>query len=160
MGAEPDYVGKVISRNFERLVRLRRKRQQSVSSFLGIILGLTGAFAFSIAASFQVAVSINELFGKLEVPTEYIGDVIHVIPPSGMEFLTYVMLGLMVTHSLLSALAVKFADGGHIGGAMYYFVILLWVFAVGMYIGQIMMAKMMGVGSYEVVLHLLRGGGI
>ncbi|WP_048151286.1 archaellar assembly protein FlaJ [Palaeococcus ferrophilus] len=158
MGAEPDYVGKVISRNFERLVRLRRKRQQSVSSFLGIILGLTGAFAFSIAASFQVAVSINDLFGRLEVPSEYIGDIIHVIPPTGMEFLTWVMLGLMVIHSLLSALAVKFADGGNVLGALYYFAVFLWVFAIGMYVGQTMMAKMMGVGGGEMAMLLMGGG--
>ncbi|AEH24912.1 archaellar assembly protein FlaJ [Pyrococcus yayanosii] len=155
LGAEPDYVGKVISRNFERLVRLRRKRQQSVSNFLGIILGLTGAFAFSIAASFQVAVSINDLFGKLEVPTEYIGDIIHVIPPSGMAMLSLVMLVLMVTHSLLSAMAIKVADGGHILGSLYYFVILLWVFAAGMYLGQHLMAKFMNLGGGEAILWLL-----
>lgn len=93
MGAEPDYVGLVISRNFERLVRLRRKRQQSISSFVGIIYGLTGgAFAFSLAASFQVAVSITQMFSQMNISTEYIGELIHVIPPSGMRFLAYLML--------------------------------------------------------------------
>ena len=155
LGAEPDYVGKVISRNFERLVRLRRKRQQSVSSFIGIILGLTGAFAFALAASFQVAVSINDLFSKLQVPTEYIGDIIHVIPPSGMQLLTISMLVMMIAHSLLSAMAIKIADGGHILGSLYYFVILLWVFATGMYVGQELMAKFMQLGSSKLALLLM-----
>lgn len=155
MGAEPDYVGKVISRNFERLVRLRRKRQQSLDSFIGIIYGLTAAFAFSLAASFQVAVSINGLFGQLQVPSEYIGDVIHIIPPAGMRFVMYIMLALMVLHSLLSALAIKIADGGHLGMSLYYFVILLWIFAIGMYLGQKLMAKMMGVGGMEEAAQLI-----
>ncbi|WP_457752875.1 archaellar assembly protein FlaJ [Thermococcus sp.] len=155
MGAEPDYVGKVISRNFERLVRLRRKRQQSMASFIGIIYGLTGAFAFSLAASFQVAVSINNLFGKLQVPSEYIGDIIHVIPPTGMRFVLYIMLALMVLHSLLSALSIKIADGGHLGMSLYYFVILLWIFAVGMYLGQRLMARMMGMGEVSQIIALL-----
>ncbi|NJE08877.1 archaellar assembly protein FlaJ [Thermococcus sp. M39] len=155
MGAEPDYVGKVISRNFERLVRLRRKRQQSLASFIGIIYGLTAAFAFALAASFQVAVSINELFGQLQVPSEYIGDVIHIIPPTGMRFIMYIMLALMVLHSLLSALAIKIADGGHLGMSLYYFVILLWIFATGMYLGQKLMAKMMGVGGMEEAAQLI-----
>ncbi|AFK22203.1 archaellar assembly protein FlaJ [Pyrococcus sp. ST04] len=157
LGAEPDYVGKVISRNFERLVRLRRKRQQSVSNFIGIILGLTGAFAFSLAASFQVAVSINDLFSRLQIPTEYIGDIIHVIPPSGMQLLTISMLVMMVAHSLLSAMAIKIADGGHILGSLYYFVILLWVFAAGMYVGQSLMARFMSLGGGEMIIHLLGG---
>ena len=158
MGAEPDYVGLIISRNFERLVRLRRKRQQSIASFVGIIYGLTGAFAFSLAASFQVAVSISDMFSRMQIPTEYIGDIIHVIPPSGMRFLMYLMLALMVLHSLLSSLVIKIADGGHILGTARYFVIMAWIFAAGMYLGQTLMAKMMGVGSGEtaqIILHML-----
>ena len=157
MGAEPDYVGLVISRNFERLVRLRRKRQQSIASFVGIIYGLTGAFAFSFAASFQVAVSISQLFAQMNIPTDYIGDIIHVIPPSGIAFLMYLMLAMMVMHSLLSAMVIKLADGGHILGTARYFVILAWIFAVGMYLGQVLMAKMMNVGggTTQLFLHLL-----
>ncbi|NJF24900.1 archaellar assembly protein FlaJ [Thermococcus sp. Bubb.Bath] len=147
MGAEPDYVGLVISRNFERLVRLRRKRQQSMGSFVGIIYGLTAAFAFSLAASFQVADSINTLFGQLNIPTEYIGDIIHVIPPAGMSFVMYIMLTIMIIHSLLSALSIKTADGGSLYVSLRYFVILLWIFAVGMYAGIILMKKMMGMGG-------------
>ncbi|WP_048147051.1 archaellar assembly protein FlaJ [Pyrococcus abyssi] len=155
LGAEPDYVGKVISRNFERLVRLRRKRVQSVSNFIGIILGLTGAFAFSLAASFQVAVAINDIFSKFQVPTEYIGEIIHIIPPSGMKLLDLSLLLIMIVHSLLSALAIKVADGGNLLGSLYYFVILLWVFAFGMYIGQTLMARFMSVGEGGMILHLL-----
>jgi len=156
LGAEPDYVGKVISRNFERLVRLRRKRQQSVASFIGIIYGITGAFAFSVASSFQVAISISELFGRMQVSLEYIGDIIHVIEPSGLVFLTGIMLLLMIIHSLVSAITIKLADGGHIGISLYYFVILLWIFAVGMFIGQTLMERMMGLGS-GILLVLLEG---
>jgi len=156
LGAEPDYVGKVISRNFERLVRLRRKRQQSLASFIGIIYGITGAFAFSVASSFQVAISISELFGRMQVSLEYIGDIIHVIEPSGLVFLTGIMLLLMIIHSLVSAITIKLADGGHIGISLYYFVILLWIFAVGMFIGQTLMERMMGLGS-GILLVLLGG---
>ncbi|AMQ18328.1 archaellar assembly protein FlaJ [Thermococcus peptonophilus] len=149
MGAEPDYVGLVISRNFERIVRLRRKRQQSIASFIGIIYGLTGAFAFALAASFQVAVSINNLFSQMDLgaASNYIGDIIHVIPPTGMTFLMYIMLTMMILHSLLSSLVIKLADGGHVLGSARYFVILAWIFAVGMYLGQTLMARMMGTGG-------------
>ncbi|WP_457742114.1 archaellar assembly protein FlaJ [Thermococcus sp.] len=160
MGAEPDYVGLIISRNFERLVRLRRKRQQSIASFIGIIYGLTGAFAFSLAASFQVAASISQMFSKmnLNLANNYIGNLIHVIPPSGMTFLVYIMLVLMVLHSLLASMVIKLADGGHLLGASRYFVILVWIFAAGMYLGQSLMARMMnlgGGGTTELIAYLL-----
>ncbi|AEC52100.1 flagellar assembly protein J [Pyrococcus sp. NA2] len=159
LGAEPDYVGKVISRNFERLVRLRRKRIQSVSNFIGIILGLSGAFAFSLAASFQVAVTINSIFSKFQVPSQYIGEIIHLIPPSGIRLLDISLLLIMILHSLLSALAIKIADGGNLLASLYYFVILLWVFAFGMYIGQVLMARFMSVGGGGLILHFLGGFG-
>lgn len=164
MGAEPDYVGLIISRNFERIVRLRRKRQQSIASFIGIIYGLTGAFAFALAASFQVAVSISQLFSQMnmELANQYIGDIIHVIPPSGITFLMYIMLAMMVIHSLLASAVIKLADGGHILGSARYFVILAWIFAVGMYLGQTLMEKMMGLGagSAEIVAYLLNLAGV
>ncbi|ASJ11157.1 flagellar assembly protein FlaJ [Thermococcus sp. P6] len=160
LGAEPDYVGKVISRNFERMVRMRRKRSQSVASFIGVIYGLTGAFAFTLASSFQVAVSIGEIFGKMEVPSEYIGSLIHVIEPAGLVLLTAMMLLLMVIHSLISSLVIKFSDGGNLLATLYYFVILIWIFAVGMYFGQMLMAKMLKFGASEVFLLVLKGGSV
>lgn len=61
----------------------------------------------------------------------------------------------MIVHSLLSALAIKVADGGNLLASLYYFVILLWVFAIGMYIGQVLMSKFMSVGGGSLILFLL-----
>ncbi|WP_324736308.1 archaellar assembly protein FlaJ [Thermococcus sp. SY098] len=143
LGAEPDYVGMVISRNFERLVRLRRKRQQNVASFKGVIYGITGAFAFSVAAAFQVAVYMNYLFSNIQVSGEFLQSIIFVPSSSGLRLTSYILVAILLLHAFLSSFSIKLADGGHLGISIYHFVILTWIAALSMYIGELAMKKMM-----------------
>ncbi|MCD6373704.1 MAG: archaellar assembly protein FlaJ [Thermococcus sp.] len=152
LGAEPDYVGVVISRNFERLVRLRRKRAQSVASFKGVIYGITGAFAFSVAAAFQVSVYMNMLFSNLEIQGDFLQNIIFVPSKSGLELTDYILMVILVVHCLLSAISIKLADGGHMGITVYYFVVLLWLAALGQYLGSVVMGKMMTFSSLTGVV--------
>ncbi|ASJ13792.1 archaellar assembly protein FlaJ [Thermococcus radiotolerans] len=152
LGAEPDYVGMVISRNFERLVRLRRKRAQTVASFRGVIYGITGAFAFSVAAAFQVSVYMNKLFSNLTIQGDFLQNIIFVPSKSGLEMTDYILMVILIIHCLLSALSIKFADGGHIGITVYYFVVLVWLAALGQYLGTVVMGKMMTFSSLTGVV--------
>ncbi len=147
MGADPEYVGMVISRNFERLVRLRRKRAQTVASFRGVIYGITGAFAFSVAAAFGVAVYMNKIFSNMNLPADFLQNVIFVPSKSGLELTEYILVAILVAHTLISAMSIKFADGGHVGSTVYYFVVLLWIAALGEYLGTIIMSRLVTFSS-------------
>ncbi len=143
LGAEPDYVGMVISRNFERLIRLRRKRQQNVSSFKGVIYGITGAFAFSVAAAFQVTIYMNQLFSNIKIPGEFLQNVIFIPSSSGLQLTGYILTAILLLHAFLSSFSIKLADGGHMGVSIYHFIILTWIAALALYIGQVIMGRMM-----------------
>lgn len=69
------------------------------------------------------------------VVVNYIGDIIYVIFLIGMIFLMYIMLMMMVFYLLFLVLVIKLVDGGYILGFVKYFVILVWIFVVGMYFG-------------------------
>ncbi|ALV62784.1 Flagella-related protein FlaJ [Thermococcus sp. 2319x1] len=157
LGADPDYVGRVISNNFERLLRLRRKRKQSVASFKGVIYGVTGAFAFSVAAAFQVAVYMTHLFSNIQLPGEFIQDILFIPSARGLQLTNYILISILLLHSLLSAFSIKIADGGHLGIALYYFVILTWMSAIGLYLGEFVMGKMM---SFSGLILPLMGVGL
>ncbi len=143
LGAEPDYVGMVISRNFERLIRLRRKRGQNVASFKGVVYGITGAFAFSVAAAFQVTFYMNQLFSNINMPGEFLQNVISIPSSSGLQTTGYILTAILLLHAFLSSFSIKLADGGHLGISIYHFVILTWISALGFYIGGVVMGKMM-----------------
>ncbi|NPA47343.1 MAG: archaellar assembly protein FlaJ [Thermococci archaeon] len=143
LGADPDYVGIVLSRNFERLVRLRRKRQQNVSSFKGVIYGITGAFAFSVAAAFQVAVYMSHLFTSVSIQSAFLSGLLTMPSPASIELMGYLLAAVLLVHTALSSLVLKIADGGHPSMALYYFVILLWLAGIGQYLGNTLMSKVM-----------------
>ncbi len=147
LGADPEYVGMVISRNFERLIRLRRKRAQNVASFRGVIYGITGAFAFSVAAAFEVALYMNKLFSNMPIQGGFLKNIIFVPSASGLEITSYIIGAILIIHSLMSAVSIKLADGGHIGVSIYYFVVLMWLSAMGQYIGSMIMGRMMTFSS-------------
>jgi len=152
MGADPDYVGTVISRNFERLVRLRRKRAQTVAGFRGVIYGITGAFAFSVAAAFQVTVYMNKIFSNISIPGDFLSNIIFIPSTSGLALTNYILIAILIMHAFISALSIKFADGGHVGITIYYFVVLVWLVALGQYFGNMIMSKMMTFSSLTWVL--------
>ncbi|WP_297439376.1 archaellar assembly protein FlaJ [Thermococcus sp.] len=155
LGADPEYVGMVISRNFERLIRLRRKRAQNVASFRGVIYGITGAFAFSVAAAFEVALYMNKLFSNMPIQGDFLKNIIFVPSASGLEITSYIIGAILIIHSAMSAVSIKLADGGHLGVSIYYFVVLMWLSAIGQYIGSVMMERMMTFSSsvLGVLLH-------
>jgi len=133
----------VISENFERLVRLRGKRRQNVSSFKGIIYGITGAFAFSVSSAFQVATYMTHLFSNWPTTAGFLQSTIFVPSPSGLQLTSYILVAILLLHSLLSSLSVKLADGGHLGITLHQFVVLVWISAISMYLGGFIMGKMM-----------------
>ncbi len=143
LGADPEYVGLVLSRNFERLVRLRRKRKQNVSSFKGVIYGITGAFAFSVAAAFQVAIYMTHLFSGVSFQSAFLNGLLHMPSESSLTLMGYLLAGVLLVHSVLSAIVLKIADGGHPSIAIYYFIILLWLAGVGQYLGNLLMGRVM-----------------
>lgn len=156
LGADPEYVGLVISRNFERLIRLRRKRVQSVSSFKGVIFGVTGAFAFSLAASFQVVLYINKVFSDIQTQGGFVTNILFIPSETSLTLTNYMILLMILIHSFVSAIAIKFSDGGHLGAAIYYFVMLTWVSAIGVFLGNYIMTKMIHVGG--LIFPLIWGG--
>lgn len=156
LGADPEYVGLVISRNFERLIRLRRKRVQSVSSFKGVIFGVTGAFAFSLAASFQVVLYINKIFSDIQTQGGFMTNILFMPSETSLTLANYMILLMILIHSLVSAIAIKLSDGGHLGIAIYYFVMLTWISAIGIFLGEYIMSKMIHAGG--LIFPIMWGG--
>ncbi len=149
LGADPEYVGMVLSRNFERLVRLRRKRQQNVSSFKGVVYGITGAFAFSVAAAFQVSIYMSRMFSGLSIQSGFLSGLLHMPAPASVRVMGYLLAAVILVHVVLSAVVLQIADGGHPSMTLYYFVVLLWLAGLGQYLGNLMMGRIM---SYTVTV--------
>jgi len=110
-------------------VSLRKRRYQSASSLVGVLYGLTGGIGFTLYISIGVVDLMQDMFSTVSIPEGMsMGMVIN--PNIGsIEVLSAMILLIMVAHSLMSALLLRFVDGGHILRASKDFVIMVWVSA-------------------------------
>ncbi|MCD4820797.1 MAG: archaellar assembly protein FlaJ [Methanococcoides sp.] len=129
LGGQPEVIGDMIANNFHRIVSLRKRRYQSASSLVGVLYGLTGGIGFTLYISIGVVDLMQDMFSTVSIPEGMsMGMVIN--PNIGsIEVLSAMILLIMVAHSLMSALLLRFVDGGHILRASKDFVIMVWVSA-------------------------------
>lgn len=130
IGGKPEVIGKIIGDNFMHIVSLRKLRYNSSSSLVGIMYGLTAGVAFTMFLSLSIVEVLNNIFTTAEIPEGM--DIGLYIGMAGMDvaMLTSLLMGMMVLHSILSALLIRVVDGGHFFNTYTHFVGLLWVSSV------------------------------
>lgn len=140
LGGNAEKIGELVSKNFSRLLSLRKLRVQLASSLRGAFYGSLVGFA---AASY-VSAKITEMLAKLfKSPLEslsggqgsYMASVVSSIaPPSTIEIdfgKIAVYIGIMIiVHCVISSLVIKIVDGGNNYAALFDLVVMLWIGAM------------------------------
>ncbi|MFH0817575.1 MAG: type II secretion system F family protein, partial [Candidatus Micrarchaeota archaeon] len=127
MGGRPDTTSEIISKNFMTLQMLRRERYHSTTSFIGIVYGIQAVVAFCLYVSAGVVFYMNDIYSKMEVPSNVINTIITIPSASSMQIVGVLLIMTLVINALLSAIAVRFMDGGHMLNSMIHFVMLVWI---------------------------------
>ncbi len=134
-GARLKAVGRIISRNFLKLVALRKRRYQSAHTLLGLVYGLAVALAFVLFMWLAIANYITDLFGAASVPTG-VSDYYHtvaLIEAAGAfdtGFLAAIIAAVIIVHAAISAIMTRVVGCGHKLGAITHFIALIWLGAV------------------------------
>ena len=127
LGGQPEVIGDMIATNFHRIVTLRKKRYQSASSLVGVMYGLTAGIGFTLYISLGVVDLMQDMFTTVTMPDGMGMGMILNTDIGNMELLSAMVLFIMLAHSLMSALLIRFVDGGHILCSMKDFVIMVWI---------------------------------
>ncbi len=127
MGGRPDTTSEIISKNFMTLQMLRRERYHSTTSFIGIVYGVQAVVAFCLYVSAGVVIYMNDIYSKLDVPSSVLNSIITIPSASSMQIVSVLLIMTLVINALLSAIAVRFMDGGHMLNSMIHFVALVWI---------------------------------
>ena len=133
LGANADKAGSVVADNFDRVIRLRKRRHASVSSYTGVIYGITGGLAFSLAIAFGVLEIINKVFSTFNVSSLNSFGIFVSQPSSSIFTIEAFIVGILLIHSLIAGTALKFADGGKVVHGLHHFVIMTWIVTIVMY---------------------------
>ncbi|MCL5782941.1 MAG: archaellar assembly protein FlaJ [Candidatus Thermoplasmatota archaeon] len=133
LGANADKAGNVVADNFDRVIRLRKRRHASVSSYTGVIYGITGGLAFSLAIAFGVLQIINKVFTTFNVSSLNSFGIFVSQPSSSIFTIEAFIVAILLIHSFIAGTALKFADGGKVVHGLHHFVIMTWIVTIVMY---------------------------
>jgi flagellar protein FlaJ len=146
LGADAEKAGLVVADNFDKVIRLRKRRHSSVSSYVGVIYGITGGLAFSLAISFGVLEIISKVFSSLDVSSLNDFGIFVAQPPSELLIIEMFIVAILFLHSFVAGTALKIADGGRVAHSLHHAVIMIWIVSIVIY------------GTLQVVVLMLGGG--
>lgn len=146
LGGKPEIIGDMIASNFLRIVNLRKKRYQSASSLVGVLYGLTGGIGFTLYISIGVIDLMQDMFTSISMPEGMGMGMIINTEVGSVDLLGAMILLIMVAHSFMSALLIRFVDGGHILRSTTDFVIMVWISAFSAVITTSGVATLLGTG--------------
>ena len=133
LGADAAKAGAVVADNFDRVIRLRKRRHASVSSYIGVLYGITGGLAFSLAISFGVLEIINRVFSTFNISSLNSFGIFVSQPASSILMIEVFLVLILMLHSFIAGTALKFADGGRVIHGLHHFVIMTWIISLVMY---------------------------
>ncbi|AKA49584.1 flagellar assembly protein FlaJ [uncultured archaeon] len=133
LGADAEMAGDIVARNFDRVVRMRRRRHAAAQSYIGVLYGITGGLAFALGISFGVLKIINQIFTTFSTST-LTNFGIFVGQPANSILLIQIFISLILyVHSIIAGLALKIADGGKMIFGVHHAVMMSWIVAVVIY---------------------------
>ncbi|MEM2944618.1 MAG: type II secretion system F family protein [Methanomassiliicoccales archaeon] len=130
-GARPEPTSLFISNNMSRILAVRKKRLILAGNYVGILYGIMVAVSFTLFSTVGIL--------------EYMGNMISsLIPPDAdiMSFgilsaiyeakfavadLTMMVYAVIVVHAAVSSVILVILKGGHLAGAVVYFVSMVWI---------------------------------
>ncbi len=127
MGGKPDTTSEVISKNFMTMQMLRRERYHSTTSFIGLIYGVQAIVAFCLYVSVGVVTYMNNIYTAMNLPQDLVSSILTIPPASSLQYVSLLVIITLVLNALISAIAIRFLDGGHMLNSMIHFVALVWV---------------------------------
>lgn len=145
LGGKPEVIGDIIATNFHKIVTLRKKRVQSASSLVGVLYGLTAGIGFTMYISVGVIDLMQSMFTSVEMPAGMGGMGMVIYTNVGdVKVLSFLVLLIMIAHSLMSALLIRVVDGGHLLSSTLDFVIMVWISGITAVVTQTAIWSLLG----------------
>jgi len=131
LGGKPEVIGDIIGDNVMEINSLRKLRYSSSSSLVGELYGLTGGIAFTMFLSLYIVKMLGEVFSHANIPQGMnVGLSVSAATSVNIDFLTLLIMAMLVGHSFLSSVLIRVVDGGHMFNVYTHFVGMLWVSAI------------------------------
>jgi flagellar protein FlaJ len=126
MGGQPKQLGELISRNMSEVIKLRRQREQSTITLIGVLYGITASASFAFFIGLEVVEILATFSTSLNLANMRFGQLIYA-GVYDIPFIEYLLTLIILFNALLSSLMIRMVDGGHKANAYLHFVVLVWI---------------------------------
>jgi flagellar protein FlaJ len=130
VGGKPAIIGDIISKNFMSILSMRKLRYSSASSLIGVLYGMTAGISATMFLALSIIAMLAKMFSNISIPDIDIGISIATISATNIPLMTTMLMIMMVSHSLMSAMLIRIVDGGHPFNTYTHFVGLVWISAL------------------------------
>lgn len=134
LGGDGLKIGEIISKNFQRLLSMRKLRQQLASGLRGALYGALLGFVTTVYMSTAITQLLAGMFNSAienamaqENMANLVSSILPSMPPIDMAEVNFYIGIIVVIHALISALIIKVVDGGSKYASMFDFVIMIWM---------------------------------
>ncbi|MGE4275171.1 MAG: type II secretion system F family protein [Candidatus Methanomethylophilaceae archaeon] len=147
-GSSPERTSYFISKNMNKFLANRKKRNVFVSSMVGVSYGTMVALAATMWIMYAiidyVGVLVQTMYGGMAsggAASVFMGTIIN--PSYDLSVLSLAVIAILSIHALVSSLNINSMKGGHWFGGALHFSGLIWVgmtctYLVDIFIGMIM----------------------
>ncbi|MCL4358718.1 MAG: archaellar assembly protein FlaJ [Candidatus Thermoplasmatota archaeon] len=133
LGADAAAAGNIVSTNVDKITRLRRRRRLSVNTFTGVIYGITGGLAFSLAISFGILEIIDKVFKQFAISGLATYGIFFSPPSATILSIEIFLFAILYIHAGISGISMKIADGGRKLHGIHHIVIMMWIISIVVY---------------------------
>ncbi|MFO7967869.1 MAG: archaellar assembly protein FlaJ [Archaeoglobaceae archaeon] len=141
-GGVPDKLGKIIAKNVEKIHSLRTHRNQTSTTLVGVLYGITASLSFSLYVGIMVVNMMAESMSSISLETDLSVSSVVTLTQYNIGEVSFLMVLILLIHALLSSVMIKIVDGGHQVNAYFHFVNMMWISAMCAYAVEV------GMGSF------------
>lgn len=134
LGGDGIKISEIISKNFTRLLSLRKLRLQLASGLRGALYGALLGFITTVYMSVAITKLLSSMFDAAlsdaqnqEEMANLVGSIIPSIPAMDMAQVNLYIALIVIIHALISSMIIKMVDGGSKYAALFDFVIMVWI---------------------------------
>lgn len=141
-GGVPDKLGKIIAKNMEKIYSLRTSRNQTSTTLIGVLYGITASLSFSLYVGIMVVNMMAESMSAISLDTDLSVSNVITLAQYNISEVSFLMVLILLIHSMLSSIMIKIVDGGHQVNAYFHFVSMMWISTLCSYAVEV------GMGSF------------
>jgi len=134
VGGDSIKTSEIISKNFTRLISLRKLRLQLAAGLRGALYGALLGFITTVYMSTAITSMLAGMFNDAlenamsqENMANLVSSILPAIPSINMTEVNFYIGIIVVIHAFISAAIIKLVDGGNKYAALFDFTIMVWI---------------------------------